>query len=127
MNELITFETSSDREAMAGAAACIKALQSAFKIERRGFDNPETNDNTVERFFRDRDEVKAVFAECAGNLSSFQSGFLSTLAEYVHYALAVGEPDVFKWTPETLMTESEVKDRRHEDLLFAKEIEEAAP
>jgi hypothetical protein len=35
-------------EALAGAAACMKALQSAFKIERRGFDNPETNDSTVE-------------------------------------------------------------------------------
>jgi hypothetical protein len=115
-----------NREAMAGAAACMKALQSASKIERRGFDNPETNDNTVERYFRDRDEIKAVFAQRMGNLSPYQSAFLSTLAEYIHLSLAAGEPDVFSWKPETLMTESEVKEYREENIRFMLE-EEALP
>jgi hypothetical protein len=109
-----------------GAAACIKALQKAYKIERRGFDNPDTNDNTVERYFRDRDEIKAVFAQGLGNLSPYQSAFLATLAEYIHISLASGEPDVFDWKPETLMTESEVKEERYQALLIAEEVEEVA-
>lgn len=112
-------------EVLAGATACMKALQSASKIERRGFDNPETNDNTVERYFRDLDEIKAVFIKSLGTTSSFQSGFIATLAEYVHFILATGEPDVFRWKPETLMTESEVRERREEAVRFMLEDEAA--
>jgi hypothetical protein len=113
-------------ESLKGAAACMKALQAATTIERRGFDNPETNDNTVERYFRDRDEIKAVFAQRMGNLSPYQSAFLSTLAEYIHVSLAAGEPDVFSWKPETLMTESEVKAYREENTRFMLEDEAAS-
>jgi len=112
-------------EALAGAAACMKALQSAFKIERRGFDNPETNDNTVvERYFRDLDEIKATFIKSAGATSSFQSGFVATLAEYVHFILSTGIPDLYAWRPETLTTESEVKENREEAIRFCLEDEE---
>jgi hypothetical protein len=113
-----------DIEAVAGASACMKALQSAFKIERRGFDNSETNDNTVERYFRDRDEIKAAFIKSAGATSSFQSGFVATLAEYVHFILSTGIPDLYAWRPETLMTESEVKENREEAIRFCLEDEE---
>jgi hypothetical protein len=104
----------------------MKALQAATRIERLGFDNPETNDYSVERYFRDRDEIKAVFAQGMGSLSPYQSGFLLTLAEYIHISLAAGEPDVFDWKPETLMTESEVKEHREENIRFMLE-DEAAP
>jgi hypothetical protein len=110
-------------EFMRGAFACMKALQSATKIERRGFDDPETNDNTVERYFRDRDEIKKVFIKSAGIDSPFQSGFIATLAEYVHFVMSTGEPDVFQWKPETVMTESEVKENREEAIRFAEEDE----
>jgi len=114
-------------ESLKGAAACMKALQAATKIERRGFDNPETYDYSVERYFRDRDEIKAVFLKSvSASSSSFQAGFIATLAEYIHVSLAAGEPDVFDWKPETLMTESEVKEHREEHIRFALE-EESAP
>jgi hypothetical protein len=113
-----------NKEALAGAAACMKALQSAVQVERRGFDNPETNDNTVERYFRDRDEIKAAFIKSSGAASSpFQSGFIATLAEYVHFVMSTGEPDVFQWKPETLMTESEVRENREEAISFMLEEE----
>jgi hypothetical protein len=111
------------REAQAGAMACMKVLQVAIQIERRGFDDPETNDNTVERYFRDRDEIKAAFIKSLGTNSSFQSGFIATLAEYVHFVMSTGEPDVFQWRPETLMTESEVKENREEAISFMLEEE----
>jgi hypothetical protein len=114
-------------ESLKGAAACMKALQAASMIERRGFDNPETNDNTVERYFRDRDDIKALFLKSAGiSPSSFQAGFIATLAEYVHFTMSTGFPDVFEWRPETLMTESEVKEKREEAIRFMLE-EEAVP
>ena len=114
-------------ESRRGAAACMKALQSATKIERLGFDNPETNDNTVERYFRDRDEIKAAFIKSAGAASSFQSGFIATLAEYIHFTLSTGEPDVFRWKPETLMTESDVRENREEAIRFMLEEEGCQP
>jgi hypothetical protein len=109
-----------------GASACLKAIQSAKTIELRGFDNPETNDNSITRYFRDRDEIKAVFAEGMGNLSPYQLGFLSTLAEYIHTTMAVCEPDAFDWNPEAIMTETEVKEERYQALLVAGEVEEVA-
>ena len=112
-----------NKEALAGAAACMKALQSAVQIERRGFDNPETNDYSVGRYFRDRDEIKAAFIKSAEVSSPFQSGFIATLAEYVHFVMSTGEPDVFEWKPETLMTESEVKANREEAIRFCAEDE----
>jgi len=113
-------------ESLKGAAACMKALQAATKIERRGFDNPETNDNTVERYFRDRDEIKATFIKSLGAISSFQIGFISVIAEYIHISMASGAPDEFNWRPEALMDESEVKEHREEHIRFALE-EESAP
>lgn len=110
-----------DKESFAGAAACIKALQSAVKIERQGFDDPETNDNTVERYFRDHDEIKAAFLKGVGPLSAFQSGFVATLAEFVHVSMAAGEPDPYAWKPESLMTESEVEAERAESKRWAEE------
>jgi hypothetical protein len=112
-----------NKEALAGATACIKALQSAVQIERRGFDNPETNDYSVGRYFRDCDEIKEAFIKSAGVSSAFQSGFIATLAEYVHYVMSTGEPDVFHWKPETLMTGSEVKESREEAIRFSAEDE----
>jgi hypothetical protein len=112
-------------EALAGAAACMKALQAATRIERRGFDNRETNDwFSVERYFQDRDDIKAEFLKNAAiSPSSFQAGFIATLAEYVHYIISTGEPDVFEWRPETLMTEVEVKEKREETIRFMLEDE----
>jgi hypothetical protein len=114
-------------ESLKGAAACMKALQSATRIERLGFDDRETNDwFSVERYFQDRDAIKAAFIKSAEAASPFQAGFIATLAEYVHYIISTGEPDVFEWRPETLMTESEVKEKREEAIRFMLE-EEALP
>jgi hypothetical protein len=115
-------------ESRKGAAACIKALQAAAKIERQGFDDREANDwYSVRRYFQDKDEIKAEFLKSAGlSPSSFQAGFIATLAEYVHYIISTGEPDVFEWRPETLMTESEVKEKREEAKRFMLE-EDALP
>jgi hypothetical protein len=110
-------------ESLNGAAACIRALQNASKIERMGFDNPETNDYSVARYFRDRDEIKAELLKSFGRVSSFQSGFIAALAEYVHLVMSTGEPDLFSWKPEAFMTESEVKENREEAIRFELEDE----
>jgi hypothetical protein len=112
-------------ESLKGAAACMKALQTAVKIEQLGFDERETNDwCSVGRYFRDKDSIKAEFLKSACiSPSSFQAGFIATLAEYVHYIMSTGEPDVFRWKPETLMTESKVKEKREESLRFEMEEE----
>lgn len=117
-------DSNPNKEAMAGAAACLKALQAAQETERRGFNDPETCDYSVERYFRDRDGIKAAFIKSAGiTPSSFQAGFIATLAEYIHHVISTGEPDIYEWKPETLMTESEVKANRGEAIRCCAEDE----
>jgi hypothetical protein len=117
-------DSNPNKEAMAGAAACLKALQAAQETERRGFNDPETCDYSVERYFRDRDRIKAAFIKSAGiTPSSFQAGFIATLAEYIHLSLSTGEPEVSAWKPETLMSENEVQVNREEAIRFCAEDE----
>ena len=115
--------TNPARELLDGAAACIKALQSAEKIERLGFDGP-TPDISVQRYFNDIDDIKAVFLNCAGPLSPFQSGFVAMMAEYVHFTLATGEPNLEVWEPESIKTQSQINAYRRESIQF--DLEESS-
>lgn len=110
-------------EFMRGAAAFMATVQAAENINDVPMTDAERADDD-ERYYGDRDLVKALFVKSMGDLTEFQAGFVATVGEYFHTVISSGHPNFSVWVPDTMMTASEIKSYRG-DLLRAMREDEA--
>lgn len=96
-------DKSKSNEAIAGAVACIAALQ---KLEQ----SMETSsfDEDWQSYFEGKQRLVKEAAATAGELPPFATGFMLALVEYFHDTVEAGVPNMDKWKPEAAMTPVEV-------------------
>ncbi|PTR14456.1 hypothetical protein C8R31_106129 [Nitrosospira sp. Nsp2] len=109
-------------EFMRGAAAFMSAVQAAENINDVPTTDAERADDG-ERYYGDRDQIKALFVKSMGDLTEFQCGFVATVAEYFHMVISSGHPNFSVWVPDTMMNASEIKSYRGEMLRTMREDE----
>jgi hypothetical protein len=107
---------SNTEESRAGAMACLNAMRIIQRIENHP--DPECS---MADWWKDKDAAVTAMLQAAGVQSGFISGFIATLAEYVHMVEFTGAPDPHEWEPEATMTDEEKAAYREE---FGKGVEE---
>lgn len=107
------------REVRAGALAALQALQQVNSLfERYGatVDLEVTPQEGLHAEIDYRQCVVAAVLAAAGELPPHAHGFVSALAEYIEFALRIGEPNLDYWKPDAAMTAREINQSRAETL-----------
>jgi hypothetical protein len=116
-------------EYITGAKASFSALRLMEQIA--DYSELKTGDViTKERYFRDLELAKSALINSAGPLTPFLEGFIATVAEFMTVEWQdCAVLNLYKWRPESVMSESEINAHRAE--LFqtdpSEEEDEAAP
>lgn len=104
-------------ETRAGADVCMKALRALKNIDRMPQHGARSEDDAMEAWWHEKDDVVAAMLQAAGNPAGFIAGFIGTLAEYVKESECTINLD--KWTPEATMT---AEDKAASRIKFEEEV-----
>lgn len=96
----------SEQQRIAGALAIIKALRGVEKaIENEPTDVPGASvRDSVERYYGRISADTKLLADTAGAMPPYQQGAFLALAEYIHFTMTTGTPELAQWLPEVAKT-----------------------
>ncbi|MBW7902934.1 MAG: hypothetical protein H3C26_15740 [Rhodocyclaceae bacterium] len=98
--------TTDEAARIAGAKACMRALDEMIKSAEAFHDGVEKSTEVEEaaHYYGSRLRDAKAFADAIGPLSPYQEGVIIALAEYIHSSTTTGEPSLELWTPCVALT-----------------------
>lgn len=91
-------------DAIAGAQAGLNALRAMEAIVADGSRD----------YYAERELMVSTLMNAAGTLSPYMRGFIAVLAEYIDLQLGLGAKPAHHWTPEAVMSQTEIISSRKE-------------